>query len=203
MQCRTIDVALQCKAMRRFVARIDALLDRARNAAESLHVVVVGGGAGGVEVAFALHHRMHADTLAHASKVNGKTLPVSALKSGSNGSAGGAVDRAAEGRIEHRVSIFTRGNILSSHPARARTIIRTLAEDRCISIHQGAAVTSVSRNKLTTSSGLSIAFDECLWCTQAAPAAWLKDCDLPKGALPIANCVVLAFKCFLGRLKTS
>lgn len=42
----------------RFVARFEATLERVRNALQPPSVVVVGGGAGGVELAMALQHRL-------------------------------------------------------------------------------------------------------------------------------------------------
>ena len=159
-------------------------------------MVVVGGGAGGVEVAFALHHRMHADASSHASKLASKSQSASAPTSSSSShvnNVGGTANGAGDGGPRHRVSIFTRGKILSSHPARARIIIQQLAKERGISIHEGAAVASVSSNTLTTVADEAIAFDECLWCTQAAPARWLKDCELPKGATITAKLIVLPF----------
>lgn len=173
-----LDCTAQCHPMhntcnmRRFVERIDALLKRASNASEALHVVVVGGGAGGVEVAFALQHRMQTDkSLNNASSTTTTTeAPVPTT---------GASASAAK---HHKVSIFTRSKILSSHPPKARAIILALAEERDITIHEGAGVSSMSNYVLTTENGESVPFDECLWCTQAVPAQWLKHVDLPKRA---------------------
>lgn len=43
--------------MYRFVLKLDELLARARAATSPLHIVVVGGGAGGVEVALSMQVR--------------------------------------------------------------------------------------------------------------------------------------------------
>jgi selenide, water dikinase len=104
-------------------------------------------------VAFALHHRMHADAAA-------------------SGCTGGS---------PHRVVVVTRGQILSSHPARARALMLALAQERGIGIKEQSAVVSAGDRMLKLESGEELPFDECLWCTQAAPATWLADCDLPKG----------------------
>ena len=42
----------------RFAAKLDALLERYRSQGRALSLVVVGGGAGGVEVALSLRYRL-------------------------------------------------------------------------------------------------------------------------------------------------
>lgn len=49
---------------------------------------------------------------------------------------------------------------------------------------EGAAVAAVRAGRLELVGGSVRAFDECLWCTQAAAPAWLAKTGLPLGAHP-------------------
>ena len=49
-------------------------------------------------------------------------------------------------------------------------------------LHERTAVAAVRAGALELASGAVRAFDECLWCTQAAAPAWLRDTGLPLGA---------------------
>lgn len=145
----------------RFVKRFDGLLSRAGASRGDLRVVVVGGGAGGVEIAFALHHRL---THTQTSDV---------------------FQTAESGRSRVQLTLVTGGNILSSHPPRARSLFLGMAQQRGIAVKEGTRVASVERGALLMQSGERVDFDECLWCTQAAPAPWLKACALPQSVLPL------------------
>ena len=48
-------------------------------------------------------------------------------------------------------------------------------------VHEGAAVAAVKLGSLELADGSCRAFDECLWCTQAAAPAWLQETGLPLG----------------------
>ncbi len=49
-------------------------------------------------------------------------------------------------------------------------------------LHEGTAVAAVRAGALELAGGAARAFDECLWCTQAAAPAWLRSTGLPLGA---------------------
>lgn len=125
--------------------------------AAGMCVVVVGGGAGGVEVAFAVQHRLR--KLLDGAATNGSPAPACTVK------------------------LLTRGKVLPSHPAKARTICLHEAEASGLDICEGTSVSAIEESALVTEGGERVAFDECLWCTQAAPAAWLQGTSLPKSAL--------------------
>jgi Pyridine nucleotide-disulphide oxidoreductase len=155
----------------RFVARLDALLERlhAKRSSSDANVcvTVVGGGAGGVEVAFAVHHRL-AILLGHQPKDSSSY--VSTAHNRQNGKTGSL-----------RVVLLARHQVLPSHPARARTLCLAAAEARGLEIQENTEVVSVAKQQLHTPDGPALQFDECLWCTQAAPASWLQETNLPKG----------------------
>ena len=61
-----------------------------------------------------------------------------------------------------------------------------LLQDQGLELLEGVQVTGVEQGWLTTGDGQRIAFDECLWCTQASAAPWLADTGLQLGDCSIA-----------------
>lgn len=83
---RAIPGALQhatpVKPIFSFVERIDALLRRARDSTSPPRIAVIGGGAGGVELAMALAHRLAQERAAADAAIRWATLcgaPVAAV----------------------------------------------------------------------------------------------------------------------------
>ena len=151
-----------------FVARWQALQARAsRNRAHAPKVVVVGGGAGGVEIALALEHRMNHGPEAAAN-------------------AGGG----DEGRVE--VAVCTAGEVMAQHNAFARRTFRRVLRDHGVTLHEFARVKEVRAGELVLEGGgAPIPFDECLWCTQASAAPWLRETGLALdgGFISVNNCL--------------
>lgn len=175
--------------VRRFVSRIDALLARISKGGRSsaITVAVVGGGAGGVEVAFAVQHRL-SNLLQHAaqaSKAAHEEFVAHSAAQTSSPLLGSSETSKQHGRQQQaKVVLLSRGQILPSHPARARRLCLQAAADKRLHIMEHAEVTGVSAGTLHVAAGEQVPFDECLWCTQAAPARWLHDSHLPQGAQP-------------------
>lgn len=48
-------------------------------------------------------------------------------------------------------------------------------KQRGVQVIEGSGVARVDPGLLTLQDGSTHAFDECLWCTQASAASWLKD----------------------------
>ena len=162
-----------------FCARWESLVTRFRESGGSgLRVAVVGGGAGGVELALAMHHRL---------TVIAQEMAADASKD----------DMAA--RIEF--ALFTRHEIMHTHGERARRIMRRIFGERGIVLHENATVADIdaerkellvtpteSRDEKYADSALDgdihdkeasehdvmrFAFDECVWCTDARAASWI------------------------------
>jgi NADH dehydrogenase FAD-containing subunit len=152
----------------RFVRRIGDLVERVRSAKRSVKVVVVGGGAGGAEIAFAIHERLR-----HTDFVGEKA------------------------QVEATVTLVTRGTVLSSHPKRARDIYLARANEVGIEVREGTTVKAVEAGLLYTVEGGQLPFDECLWCIQAAPANWIASTGLPTSAVPITDIEQITFYPFL------
>jgi len=62
----------------RFVQQFDALLQRVRESSTSLNIAVVGGGAGGVELALALAYRLRQERSKDSSS---KVVQVDTIRS--------------------------------------------------------------------------------------------------------------------------
>jgi selenide,water dikinase len=127
-----------------FLVRWEALRARVLAAAGSVHIAVVGGGAGGVELTLALHHRLTGELRA----------------------AGGAADRLT-------VTLITRApGILPGFPAAMRQRFQAILADRGIDVVLGE-VCAVGPGRLTFRDALPLACDEVVWVTDAAAQAWL------------------------------
>jgi len=130
------------KPIDRFAARWEALIERTRKLPR-LRLAVVGGGAGGVELALAAQHRLAA-------------LP------------NGPPD----------VALVTRDTLLPSHNLRVRAKFDRIFAERGIRAIAGDPVVRVEPGRLVLAGGAVVPFDEALWVTEAAAAAWLADTGL-------------------------
>jgi selenide,water dikinase len=142
--------AVPVKPINQFNQRWLQLLQRLEQADRPLHVAVVGGGAGGVELILAIHHRLHREQ----------------------------ASRQRDTR-DLRFSLFTAGTtLLPTHNARVQGFFaRTLAE-RGIDCHLNSRVEAVREGALELANGKSVAVDEVLWVTQASGATWLRETGL-------------------------
>lgn len=137
--------AIPVKPIDGFLGRFEALRARVLSG-QSRRVLVVGGGAGGVELLLALEHRLRRDLAAAGG--NPATLDC-ALVAGEGGLLP-AFPRAFRDRF---VAEFTR---------------------RGIALHEGRRVAAVEPGAVVLDGGRDrIAADEILWTTEASPAAWL------------------------------
>ena len=142
--------AVAVKPINQFNARWLALLARVRTRPGPMHIALVGGGAGGVELLLAMQYR-----LCHELKRLGQDP--NALK----------------------FSLFTRGAaILPTHSHRVQQRFTHTLQARGVSLHINAAVTAVDEQGLTTSNGEHHLADEVIWVTRAGGASWLQDTGL-------------------------
>lgn len=126
-----------------FGARWEALLQRVLSSSTETRVVVVGGGAGGVELALAMQYRLHGELV----KV-GKTNDLA------------------------RFTLITRGKLMPTHASKTRTTFLEIFESRGVEVIEEDGVKNVTKDLIELDSGRTVAMDECIWCTQAAPQAW-------------------------------
>lgn len=138
------DFTIPVKPISKFAGKLEQMVQTVRSNKGPFHVVVVGGGPGGVELACCLRYRLDTER-----KAVGIDAPVS-------------------------VTLVSRGPILSElAPGARHTFLPLLASRRVDLYEPSGGVVSVSKTNVTLSDGSSIPFDSCVWCTQAGSAPWL------------------------------
>ena len=132
-----------------FLARWRALEERVRGRGVA-RIAVVGGGAGGVEMALAAQYRLH-----HLLG-NGHVHP---------------------DRLDIHLFADT-DEILPTHNRHVRAKFRRVLAERGIELHLGQPVTQVGRGRLSLRDGGAHVFDEILWVTAAGAAPWVRQAGL-------------------------
>jgi selenide, water dikinase len=142
--------AVAVKPIRQFNERWLALLARVQTRPGPMHIALVGGGAGGVELLLAMQHRLRHELNLLGQDPNALTF-----------------------------SLFTRGaSILPTHNRSVQQRFTRTLQSRGVTLHANAAVTAVDDQGLTTISGEHHLADEVIWVTRAGGASWLKDTGL-------------------------
>lgn len=139
--------AIAVKPISQFLTRWDHLVAEITQAPKrSLKVAIVGGGAGGVELAFNIQARL---------------LRI--------------LSQAGEPASNLELHLFHRGDRLlpERHPRISRQVQKLLAQ-RGVHIHLQQSVTEVRAASVHCESGLTVECDRIFWVTQAAAAPWLK-----------------------------
>ena len=142
--------AVPVKPIDSFLAHWDRVVARVRAHREPQRIVVVGGGAGGVELLLAVQHRLRA-LLTEA--------------------------RDDPGRLSF--TLLTRGaRILESHGAGvARRFERVLGE-RGVDVRTGHEVVAVTADRVVPRDGAPVPADIVLWVTGAAAPQWPREAGL-------------------------
>jgi selenide,water dikinase len=142
--------AVPVKPIHGFDGRWRSLLDRVRNHAGATRIAVVGGGAGGVELALAMQYRLRNELR--------------------------AAGRDPDDVGFHLLT--SDADILPTHNATVRRAFERVLAERGIVLQCNAQVSQVSAVGLQTSGGASLPADEVIWVTRAAGAPWLSDTGL-------------------------
>lgn len=137
--------AVPVKPIRRFNERWLALFERVRRHPGSTTIAVVGAGAGGVELTLAMQFRLRNELLAQG--------------------------RDPENLHFHLFSADA--TILPTHNAAVCRAFQSVLEERGVTLHCDAQVSSVDAGRLQTASGETADADEIILVTQAGGAAWL------------------------------
>ena len=134
------------------IGRWEQLVERVLKRAGPTRVGVVGGGAAGVELTFAVQYRLRKEVAAA-------------------GCDPGLVN----------VGLVTMGEILPTYAPGARRILMRLLRERGVDVHPDREVIEVKSGRLLCADGEEMPFDEILWVTQAGAAPWLRtsglECD--------------------------
>lgn len=137
-------VVVPVKPINSFLARWEALRERALKQDHPMRIAVVGAGAGGVEILLAIQYRL-------------RRLRAAAGR--------------GDGDIDYHL-LSEPPEILPTHNARARRAFMRVLADRGVVLHLGEPVVEVMPGRLRTASGKMIEADEILWVTAAGAPDW-------------------------------
>jgi len=134
-----------------FSARWEKIVSRITDAHEKTRFVVVGAGAGGIELTLAMEHRLQTE-LKKVGKDGKKLLEFKILNRGAD--------------------------IMPQHNQEVREIFRRILNERGIQVEMNCEAIDVSGSTVSCTNKKKFQFDECIWCTQASAQAWIKDTGL-------------------------
>jgi len=137
-----------------FCARWDAIVERVLGRGDAggapVRLVVVGGGAGGVELALAIQARLRAGLRERGRDPSGVRVAL--------------VSRAAQ--------------LMPQHSEGVRRVFARVMAERGVELLLGKAVETTTPTALHCADGETIAYDEAIWCTQGRAQPWLKETGL-------------------------
>ena len=133
-----------------FFARWTQLRERVAATSGPVSIGIVGGGAGGVEIALSIRYG-----LARAAEAAGRPH-----------------DNVG-------IELFTDSSeILPAYPGRMRTLFARILEDDGIGVHTDHRVVRVDGHRLHFANGSGATFDELLWVTTAGAPDWPRESGL-------------------------
>lgn len=121
-----------------------------QNPQKQIHLGIVGGGAGGVELALSMQG--HLDQILKAAQQPPTNL---------------------EMHLFHRDA-----ELMPHYGSWVRRQFKEILTQRGIELHLGETVSEVQLHKVVCQSGLKVEFDYLFWVTQASAPAWIKACGL-------------------------
>lgn len=142
--------AIPVKPIQQFNERWLALLERVRNQKGPVTIAVVGGGAGGVELALSMQWRLREERR--------------------------RLGRDPEELAFHLFSASE--DVLPTHNAWVRRRFAQVLGQRGVRLHLGTIVHEVRPGRVITGKGEELAADEIVWVVQAGGAPWLRDTGL-------------------------
>ena len=159
------EFALPIKPIDRFFQGWDRLIALALSSGQSeFQIVVVGGGAGGVELTLATQYRLQ-----RLLSEKGRT----------------------DLRLAFHLVADT-PTLLPTHNRRARAKFERILRQRNVQLHLGHRAIQVEQNRVHCQPGQALPFDVLLWATSAAPAPWLSSSGLstsPQGFISVNECL--------------
>lgn len=146
-----LDWVLPAKPIRRFLKNWDQVVEQVQQHPDRpICIAIVGGGAGGVELAFNMQQRLHQILQAAGQPLSHLTL-----------------------HLVHRDV-----DLLPSHNRWVRDRVRQLFRQRGIHYHLQQQVTTVRDRQLRCASGFTIDCDYVIWVTQASAPDWFAKAGL-------------------------
>lgn len=148
-----------------FSAAWTRILERVVPSTKEEHIVVVGGGAGGVELVLSMQARIQRER--------------EQVASGGEGARGGKDSSVRAQQAPVTFTLVSRTDpILPNHNHNTQRALAHILQRRGVTVLLGHVATSVADNRLHFADGSSIPVTECVWCTQASAAPWLRDTGL-------------------------
>ena len=154
------EYTIPVKPISSFATRLENILDKftqrmkISDNSKPYGIIVVGGGAGGVELGCALHYRLEQIVRKEVSSPMGDTMSSC-----------------------FSITIVSKGKLLRGLHDSARKRMLRLLKERNISLYEMTGVDRVEEGVLHCCTA-TLAFDDCLWCTQAKAPEWFQDTDL-------------------------
>jgi selenide,water dikinase len=143
--------AIPVKPVDVFLGKWDEVMDAFQRAEGGpFRIIIVGAGAGGIEVALSAHYRLN---------------QLAAISGGS------------KNHLEVHV-VSDSETVLSTHNERVQQKYRRILENRGIHHHHGCRAAAVESNNLRTASGERMPFEFLLWLTHATPPSWIRQSGL-------------------------
>ncbi len=145
------EYAIPAKPVPQFLSKWNQLVEEfAQNPQKPIRIGIVGGGAGGVELAMTMQRRL----LQILQQVQ---LPQERLQ----------------------IHLFHRGTeLMSSHNRWVRRHLHSLLINRGIQVHLEETVSEVLPDKIRCESGLTVECDYRFWVTQASAPQWIEESGL-------------------------
>jgi selenide, water dikinase len=142
--------AVAVKPIRNFNDRWLQLLERVKTHSGKTTIVVVGAGAGGVELLLAMQFRLRNELTKLGRNPDELTFHL----------------------------LTSSDTILPTHNAGVRSRFDAVLAQRGVQVHCKSEVTQVKNGALMTATGQELQADEIIWVTRAGGAAWLKNTGL-------------------------
>lgn len=147
-----------------FLQQWGMLVDKVLLSENEFNLAIVGGGAGGVEMALATQFRLH-------KLLKDKNINHSKLK----------FDLYCDSE-----------NILPTHNRQVQNRFTTILKERNITVHTKHYISEVKENSIINAQGESIPADAVLWVTNASAPAWLAETGLAvdeNGFIAVNDCL--------------
>lgn len=128
-----------------FAARWERIVARVMTDPKPLRIGVVGGGAGGVELALAMQHRLRR-----------------------------LLTEQGQDPVRLRFVLITAGDLLPTHNRKVARIFKRVLKERDVELHLDSSVVAVDSGSVHCAGNATIPLDETIWVTQAGGAPWLR-----------------------------
>lgn len=158
------DFTMPVKPIDSFLASWEAISDKVIHSNDNFHLAVVGGGAGGVEMALATQYRLQ-----HLLEQHNRT----------------------EESISIDLYCDT-DDILPTHNKQVRKRFNRILKQKNIKTHKGQRITEITRHHLLSDGGKSYPANAVIWVTNASAPAWLTKTGLEldaQGFIKVDDCL--------------